>query len=56
MSLLVTIVPLNGPDDASLECLAKSLKDLMSKTAFSRGTRRVWHILHMYGEVSSETS
>ena len=31
----------------SLECLAKSLKDLMSKAAFSRGTRRVWHILHM---------
>ena len=36
MSLLVTFVLLNGPDNASLECLAKSLEDLMSKTAFSR--------------------
>ena len=30
----------------SLECLAKSLKDLMSKTAFSRANRRVRYILH----------
>ena len=35
-----TASPLNW-DTLSLECLAKSLKDLMSKTAFSRGTRRV---------------
>ena len=37
MSLLVTFVLLNGPDNASLECLAKSLIDLMSKKQPSLG-------------------